>query len=250
MLDEGEKLVPGFRQARALRVWTGVRPLFEDAKASDTDTRDVTRAHALLDHAQRDGVERLRDDHRRQADDLPADGRGDGRRGLRAARRRACRARPRPSRCPAPRTARTYRLGERLGAQGGAAARRADDLRVRAGPASQLEEAISAARPTNLDDIRRRLRLGHGPLPGRFLHLPRDRDPAGLDGLDRRAGRQRRCCDFLQERWKGMWPILYGDQLRQVRFDDWIFQGVLDVEHLTRLRSAGRVSGASATTRS
>ena len=57
MLDDGEKLVPGFRQARALRVWTGVRPLFEDAKASDTDTRDVTRAHAMLDHAERDGVQ-------------------------------------------------------------------------------------------------------------------------------------------------------------------------------------------------
>jgi len=27
-------------------------------------------------------------------------------------------------------------------------------------------------------------------------------------------------------------PVLYGDQLRQVRLDDWIFQGVLDVEHL------------------
>ena len=29
-----------------------------------------------------------------------------------------------------------------------------------------------------------------------------------------------------------MWPILYGDQLRQARLDDWIFQGLLDVEHL------------------
>ena len=38
--------------------------------------------------------------------------------------------------------------------------------------------------------------------------------------------------DFLQERWKGMWPILYGDQLRQARLDDWIFQGLLDVEHV------------------
>src|SRR5215207_10587100 len=38
--------------------------------------------------------------------------------------------------------------------------------------------------------------------------------------------------DFLQERWKGVWPILYGDQLRQARLDDWIFQGLLDVEHL------------------
>ena len=37
---------------------------------------------------------------------------------------------------------------------------------------------------------------------------------------------------FLQERWKGMWPILYGDQLRQARLDDWIFQGLLDVEHV------------------
>jgi len=26
--------------------------------------------------------------------------------------------------------------------------------------------------------------------------------------------------------------VLYGDQLRQVRLDDWIFQGILDVEHL------------------
>jgi len=57
MLDEGEKLVPGFRQARALRVWTGVRPLFEDGKASDTVTRDVSRAHALLDHREPDDVD-------------------------------------------------------------------------------------------------------------------------------------------------------------------------------------------------
>src|SRR5690349_16414016 len=57
MLDDGERLVPGFRDARALRVWAGVRPLFQDAKADDT--RDVTRAHAVLDHATRDGVRRF-----------------------------------------------------------------------------------------------------------------------------------------------------------------------------------------------
>src|SRR3954469_2421419 len=57
MLDDGERLVPGFRDARALRVWAGVRPLFQDAKADDT--RDVTRAHAVLDHAARDGVGRF-----------------------------------------------------------------------------------------------------------------------------------------------------------------------------------------------
>jgi glycerol-3-phosphate dehydrogenase len=38
--------------------------------------------------------------------------------------------------------------------------------------------------------------------------------------------------DFLQERWKGLHPILYGDGLRQARLDDWIWQGLLDVEHV------------------
>ena len=36
-----------------------------------------------------------------------------------------------------------------------------------------------------------------------------------------------------------MWPILYGDQLRQARLDDWIFHGVLDVEHLPSASGAG-----------
>ena len=49
----------------------------------------------------------------------------------------------------------------------------------------------------------------------------------------RRRGRRRASLrHFLEERWKGVWPILYGDQLRQARLDDWIFQGLLDVEHL------------------
>ena len=32
MLDAGEVLVPGFRQARALHAWTGSRPLFHDER--------------------------------------------------------------------------------------------------------------------------------------------------------------------------------------------------------------------------
>src|SRR3954466_1007920 len=57
MLDDGERLVPGFRKARALRVWAGARPLFQDARAGEvTDTRDVSRTHAVVDHRARDGV--------------------------------------------------------------------------------------------------------------------------------------------------------------------------------------------------
>ena len=58
LLAEGEKLVPGFRQARALRVWAGVRPLFrEKDNVKDEETRDYSRTIALLDHAERDGID-------------------------------------------------------------------------------------------------------------------------------------------------------------------------------------------------
>ena len=68
-------------------------------------------------------------------------------------------------------------------------------------------------------------------MPGRLLHLPRGGILHGVERLDgpQASGSLRH---FLQERWKGMWPILYGDQLRQARLDDWIFQGLLDVEHV------------------
>src|SRR3954453_15133263 len=59
MLEDGEQLVPGFKQQRALRVWAGVRPLYQPATDGDAASRDVTRAHALLDHAELDGVGRF-----------------------------------------------------------------------------------------------------------------------------------------------------------------------------------------------
>ena len=54
MLDEGEKLVPGFSKARVLRAWAGVRPLYQEGYAGAS--RDATRALTLLDHKERDGV--------------------------------------------------------------------------------------------------------------------------------------------------------------------------------------------------
>jgi glycerol-3-phosphate dehydrogenase len=54
MLNEGEKLVPGISQARVLRAWAGVRPLYQEGFAGES--RDVTRALTLLDHRSRDGL--------------------------------------------------------------------------------------------------------------------------------------------------------------------------------------------------
>jgi glycerol-3-phosphate dehydrogenase len=230
MLDDGEKLVPGFRRARALRVWTGVRPLFEDAKASDTDTRDVTRAHALLDHRERDGMARFvtitggkLTTFRLMAEEtvdavcrqLGVD--------------RPCTTATQPF--PGSESGRHYRIGERL-------ERKEQRLRdeqliceCEMVPRSKLEEAMRRTGTTNLDDIRRLLRLGMGPCQGGFCIYRAAGILHGLDGLTAEQADEA-LLRFLQERWKGVWPILYGDQLRQARLDDWIFQGVLDVEHL------------------
>jgi len=38
--------------------------------------------------------------------------------------------------------------------------------------------------------------------------------------------------DFLQERWKGVVPILWGRQLKQERLDELIYMGVMNADHL------------------
>ena len=83
----------------------------------------------------------------------------------------------------------------------------------------------------SLDDIRRALRLGMGPCQGGFCTLR----AAGILHQAAKlsaAEADRALLEFLQERWKGIYPLLHGDQLRQAWLDDWIMQGVLDVEHL------------------
>jgi glycerol-3-phosphate dehydrogenase len=231
MLDDGERLVPGFRQARALRVWAGVRPLFQDDKAGAVrDTRDVSRTHAVVDHRERDGVERLLTMSggklttlRLMAQDL-VDAMC-----VQLGEDRPCRT---AAVAPAgEEDAEPYRIGSRL-------RRREQSLldeqlvcECELIGRERLEAAMRRQGTTRLDDIRRSLRLGMGPCQGGFCIY---RATGILHGVDRLDGPEagRSLTEFLQERWKGVWPILYGDQLRQARLDDWIFQGLLDVEHL------------------
>jgi glycerol-3-phosphate dehydrogenase len=83
----------------------------------------------------------------------------------------------------------------------------------------------------NLDDIRRVLRLGMGPCQGGFCTYRAAGILHNLDGMSTDDANGA-LVGFLEERWKGSWPILYGDQVRQARLDDWIYQGMFDVAHL------------------
>jgi glycerol-3-phosphate dehydrogenase len=231
MLDDGERLVPGFREARALRVWAGVRPLFQVARAGEvSDTRDVSRTHAVVDHVERDGVGRFLTMSggklttlRLMAQDL-----------VDAMCRQLGDERPcttETERPPDNEGSEHYRIGSRLRRREASLQDEQLICECELIGRSKLEETMRRRGTTNLDDVRRSLRLGMGPCQGGFCIY---RATGLLHAVDRLDGEEAADSlrNFLQERWKGMWPILYGDQLRQARLDDWIFQGLLDVEHL------------------
>jgi glycerol-3-phosphate dehydrogenase len=233
MLDAGEVLVPGFRQARALHAWSGSRPLFSDERpgsADDQDTRHMSRGLAVVDHLKRDGVSGFLTitggkltTYRLMAENVV------------------------DAMCRQLGETRTCRTAEEIlpGSESGDHLWIGDRLAQRERELGDEEivcecELVSrraiveaaAARPgLNLDDVRRTLRLGMGPCQGGFctyratgiLHDVGDADWERADGLLQM---------FLQHRWQGLEPILYGDQMRQAVLDDWIFQGTLDVEHL------------------
>jgi glycerol-3-phosphate dehydrogenase len=230
MLDSGEQLVPGFRKARALRVWAGARPLFQDTKEGVASTRDITRAHTLLDHAERDGVGRFititggkLTTYRLMAEET-----------VDAACRQLGQDRPSRTatqRLPGSEEGEHYRLGERLGRRERALPSEQLICECELIPRRRLIEGVRERETTNLDDIRRTLRLAMGPCQGGFCIYRATGILHGLGGLEAEQANAA-LLDFLHERWKGVWPILYGDQMRQARLDDWIFQGVLDVGHL------------------
>ena len=244
MLEAGERLVPGFRESRILRVWAGARPLFKDERAAAGDTRDISRGLALIDHRERDGVDGLvtitggkATTFRLMAEvavDAMCAQLGEERPCLTA-----------EEELPGSEEG-FYLLGSRLETQERALH---DDQLIcecELVPRRRLEAAIERRQTENLDDLRRVLRLAMGPCQGGFciyratgiLH-----DARGLDGARANAA----LLAFLQERWKGVRPILFGDQLRQARLDDWIFQGLLDVQHLNAAEEADNADVALAT---
>ena len=228
MLDEGEKLVPGFREARALRVWIGARPLFSPEEVEDT--REVTRSHAILDHRTRDGIEGFvtitggKTTTFRLMAEVAVDA-VCGQLGV----ERPCRTHEEP--LPGSEDGRYYELGARLRAREPVPQSEEIICECELITRRRLEEAMNRRRTANLDDLRRTLRLGMGPCQGGFCIFRATGILHAVERLDHEAANAA-LLSFLQERWKGVHPILYGDQLRQARLDDWIFQGLLGVQHL------------------
>lgn len=235
MLDAGEVLVPGFRQARAVHAWAGARPLVKDSRVSEADTRHMSRGMSVMDHKERDGVSGFMTiaggkatTYRLMAKnivDAMCEQMGVD---------RPCTTADEPLVGSTPGT--TVHITDRL--RDREADRRDDqiicecELMSRGMLTSLLRDRPSVA----FDDIRRQLRLGMGPCQGGFCayrtagiaHEEEHIDIARANGLMRM---------FLKNRWIGLHSILFGDQVRQTALDDWIARGTLDVEHLPEVEA-------------
>jgi glycerol-3-phosphate dehydrogenase len=235
MLAEAEPVIPGIREGRALRAWAGVRPLYvppEDRGQEAANDHEVSRQFAVIDHAKRDNLRglitvvggklttcRLMAEH---AVDVVLQQLG---------KTIPCTTADEPLPVEEPR--RYHELPHRLhklehGERGG---QLICECEIVSRP--QLEAAIEAYgdQPVALDDLRRDLRLGMGPCQAGFCGyraagiLQQQRgDP---DGIGTRA-----LADFVEERFRGVYPLLWGHQLRQFYLDELIYRRVLGLDAL------------------
>jgi glycerol-3-phosphate dehydrogenase len=229
MLDAGEALIPGFREARALRAWAGARPLIKDNRVADDDTRHMSRGMQIVDHARHDGLAGLLTigggkltTYRLMAEHI-VDAMED-----QLGQHHPCRTADEP--CPSA-GLQTMQLPKRLHQR--LADRHCDPVICECEQVSRsmLVSLLQSYAGASLDDIRRQLRIGMGPCQGGFCSTR----AVGV-ALDCGAASAEQATSllraFLEHRWIGLWPILHGDQLRQTALDDWILQGLLNIEHL------------------
>lgn len=261
MLDEGDKLTPGLSRARVLRAWAGVRPLYQEGFAGES--RDATRALTLLDHRLRDGVRGLLTitGGKWTTFRLMAETTVDqacAQLGV----ERACKT----ADTPVPGVEQGhYWLGHRLHEVEATAAQGELVCECELVTRTMLEAAAHNNPTLTLDDLRRDVRLGMGPCQGGFcayraagilhenasqgtppaqgeplwevahMQSPALARPAGNGEATNPPGAQSPNLllrDFLQERWKGLTPILWGQQLKQARLDELLYLSLLNVDHL------------------
>ena len=230
MLDAGEAMIPGFRKSRALHAWAGSRPLIRDSRVSVDDTRHMSRGMAIIDHSQSDGLGgmltigggklttyRLMAEHIVDMMD----------RQLGEERKCTTADEVIPGSEDRKLYAVTHRLEDREKDRLDEQIICECELMNRSMFVKSLKEQPNAT----LDDLRRQLRLGMGPCQGGFCAARAAGIACSEQVIDaeRASGLLRL---FLKHRWIGLWPILYGQQVRQTALDHWIFSGTLDVEHL------------------
>ena len=89
----------------------------------------------------------------------------------------------------------------------------------------EVEYAMDNLSVNNLVDLRRRTRVGMGTCQGELCACR----AAGLMGRRDAACARKAKADlasFLNERWKGIQPVAWGDTLRESEYTTWVYESV------------------------
>jgi len=243
LIREGVKLSPSLATTRILRAYAGVRPLV--AADDDPTGRNISRGIVLLDHQKRDGLsgfititggklmtyrlmaeeatdlicQKLAVEKKCETADIPLPGSEQSELSMENA---------------------TQKIYEGLSIAQKSAQDRHGSLAYKASNGGENDDslvcecegvsigevkyAINELHVNNLIDLRRRTRVGMGTCQGELCACR----AAGLlcDSLEEAGKAKDDLANFLQERWKGMSPIAWGDTINEAQFTSWIYEGI------------------------
>ncbi len=242
LFREGEKLAPSLRHTRVLRAYAGVRPLV--ATDDDPSGRNVSRGIVLLDHAERDGLDgfititggklmtyrlmaewatdlvcnKLNVNKKCETADRTLPGSDESRDEVNkkivnipktisssAVYRHGTRAKP-------------MLENERLD--------RSLVCECEAVTAGEVRYAVDNLDINNLVDLRRRTRVGMGTCQAELCACRAAGLMARFEVATPRQSTMQ-LNSFMEERWRGIQPIAWGEAMREAEFTSWIYQSLL-----------------------
>jgi glycerol-3-phosphate dehydrogenase len=219
LIQETSKMIPSIQESRLIRAYAGIRPLFQsEEKGND---RAISRGFILIDHGKRDGIENLITitGGKLVTYRLMAEKASDF----------ICKKMGRDIPCsthlkPLPGANRLIGLKERL--QQFSTNREETICDCEIIPRKEVEEVLRGDKLKNLQDILHRTRLAKGTCQGGFcvyrllgvLHELRMAEKNSNKILK----------GFLEERWNGIRPILWGTTLKEEELIESIYKGIFN----------------------
>ncbi len=229
LLHQGEELIPGVSNRRALRAWSGIRPLYNPGQRNSDTTRDVSRSHVLINHAVTDGISgflsvfggklttfRLMAEY---AVDFVA-------KEFDIADECSTKSVPID-----PQRKNYFILPSRAERLNQTGEERNDSVicECEIVTRSQIEAALQSGNHSSLDDLRRETRLGMGPCQAGFCAV---RASAMAYASDEAQNALSDLVSFIERRWRGTLPLAWGPSMRQMAFTRRLYLELLDIQQL------------------
>jgi len=220
LIQETSQMIPAIRETRFIRAYAGIRPLFQSEEKGDD--RAISRGFVLIDHGKRDGIQNLITitGGKLMTYRLMAEKASD----------LICEKMGRDVPCsthlkPLPGANRPTRLKERLEQFSKDRGETVCDCELI--PREEVEEVLGGEKLKDLQDILHRTRLAKGTCQGGFCVY---RLFGVLHELRRTEGDSNPILKaFLEERWKGIRPILWGVSLKEEELIESIYKGIFNL---------------------